>query len=200
MRPKRCSSAVGVPRQVVVDHQVGALEVDALAGGIRGKQHLHLGVVLERLLRLHAIFAAHAAVDDDHGLLAAEQRGDAGLKVVQRVAVLGEKNELLVWRGCGPRDLAGAIWGDRFGHTVSDGGGGEDLAQEACQLAPLGVRTAATDPERERLQAFQGLDLGLQLGDGACRSRLIEDLFLGGLDLVVGRVFQILDILGVELS
>ena len=69
--------AVGVPGQVVVHHQVGALEVDALARGVGGQQHLHLGVVLERLLRLHALLAAHAAVDHDHGLLAAEQRGDA---------------------------------------------------------------------------------------------------------------------------
>ena len=69
---------VGVPRQVVVDHQVGALKIDALAGSVRGKQHLYLRVVLERLLRLHALLAAHAAVDDDHGLLAAEQRGDRG--------------------------------------------------------------------------------------------------------------------------
>ena len=46
--------AVRVPRQVVVDHQVGALEVDALARGVGGEQHLHVGIVLERLLRLHA--------------------------------------------------------------------------------------------------------------------------------------------------
>ena len=55
--------AVGVPRQVVVDHQVGALEVDALARGVGGEQHLHLRVVRERLLRLHPLLAAHAAVD-----------------------------------------------------------------------------------------------------------------------------------------
>ena len=95
--------AVGVPGQVVVDHQVGALEVDAFAGGVGGEQHLHLGVVPERLLRLQPLLAAHAAVDDDHGLLAAEQRGDLSLEVVQRVAVLGEDDQLLArrrhWRG-----------------------------------------------------------------------------------------------------
>ena len=101
--------AVGVPGQVVVHHQVGALEVDALAGGVGGQQHLHLGVVLERLLRLHALLAAHAAVDHDHGLLTAEQRGDAVLKIVQRVAVLGEEDQLLVRRGCGPRISPGAV-------------------------------------------------------------------------------------------
>ena len=68
MRPKRCSMPVGVPRQVVVHHQVRALKVDAFAGGIGGQQHLHLGIVLERLLRLHPLLAAHAAVDDDHCL------------------------------------------------------------------------------------------------------------------------------------
>ena len=66
--------AVRVPRQVVVDHQVGALEVDALAGGVGGEQDLHLGVVLERLLRLQPLLAAHAAVDHDDRLRAAEQR------------------------------------------------------------------------------------------------------------------------------
>ena len=66
--------AVRVPRQVVVHHQVGALEVDAFAGGVGGEQHLHLGVVPERLLRLQPLLAAHAAVDHDHRLLAAEQR------------------------------------------------------------------------------------------------------------------------------
>ena len=66
--------AVRVPGQVVVDHQVGALEVDALAGGVGGEQHLHLGVVPERLLRLQPLLAAHAAVDHDDRLRAAEQR------------------------------------------------------------------------------------------------------------------------------
>ena len=73
-----------------------ALEVDALARGIRGEQHLHLGVVLERLLGLHALFAADAAVDHDHGFLAAKQGCDATLQIVERVAMLGEEDQLLV--------------------------------------------------------------------------------------------------------
>ena len=91
--------AVGVPRQVVVHHQVGTLEVDALARRVGGQQHLHLGIVAERLLRLHALFAAHAAMDHDHGLGAAQQRGDAVLQIVERVAVLGEEHQLLPGRG-----------------------------------------------------------------------------------------------------
>ena len=98
--------AVGVPRQVVIDHQVGPLEVDALARGVRGEQHPHVGVVLERLLCLQPLLPAQGAVDDHHGLLAAQQRGDSGLQVVQGVPMLGEDDELLVRRGRRRGDFA----------------------------------------------------------------------------------------------
>src|SRR5439155_14948490 len=71
--------AVRVPRQVVVHHQVRALEVDALARRIRRQKHLDLRVVPERLLRLHPLLAAHTAMNDDDGLLAAEERGAPAL-------------------------------------------------------------------------------------------------------------------------
>ena len=100
--------AVRIPRQVVVHHQVRALEIDAFAGGVGGQQHLHLGVVPERLLRLHPLFAAHAAVDHDDRLFAAEQGRDAAFQVIQRVAVLGEDDELLVWRRRGRSESAPA--------------------------------------------------------------------------------------------
>ena len=190
--------AVGIPRQVVVHHQVGALKVDAFTGGVRGEQHLHFGVVLERFLHLQSVFAADAAVNDDHGLLAPEQRGDAAHQVVERVAVLGEDDELLVRRRRGALDLARAIRCVRFSHAVGDRAGGEDFAEEACQLTPLGVGAAAANTEGECLQALQRLDLGPQLGDAASRRCLVENFFLGGFDLVVRRVFEVLDILGIE--
>ena len=75
-----------------------ALQVDAFAGGIGRQQYLDLGVVLERFLHLEALFAADAAVDDDDRLLAAEQRADALLEIVERVAMLGKDDQFLVWR------------------------------------------------------------------------------------------------------
>ena len=39
--------------------------------------------------------AAQAAVDDHDGIAASEQRGDAALQVVERVAVLGKDDQLL---------------------------------------------------------------------------------------------------------
>src|SRR5262245_9050802 len=73
---------VWVPWQVVVDHEVGALKVDTLASGVCRKQDLHLRVVSERLLDIHALFAPHAAVNGDHGLLASQQCGDATLEII----------------------------------------------------------------------------------------------------------------------
>ena len=73
--PEALLDPVGVPGQVVVDHQVGALEVDALARRVGGEQDRDRpGRVLKRLLRLAAVLAAHAAVDVDDGLGPAEER------------------------------------------------------------------------------------------------------------------------------
>ena len=119
-------------------------------------------------------------------------------QVVQGVPVLGEDDELLVRRGRRRGDLAIAFRQGRRGCAILDGGRGEDRAEEARQLAPLGVRAAVSDSQGERLQTFQRFDLDLELGHGSRRGRLVEDLLFGGLDLVVRRVFKILDVLGVE--
>ena len=67
---------VGVPRQIVIDHQVRALRLMP-SPRRRRKQYLHLGVVFEGFLYPQTLFATDAAVDDDHSFFAAERRGDA---------------------------------------------------------------------------------------------------------------------------
>ena len=102
---KTLLNAIGIPRQVIIDHQVGPLQIDAFAGGIGGQQNLHFGIVLEGLLRLRALLAADAAMDDDNRVLPAQQRGDAVFQIIQGVAMLGEDNELLVRGGRGSAGL-----------------------------------------------------------------------------------------------
>ena len=65
--PEALFQTVWVPWQVIIYHQVGALEVDTFAGGIRRQQHLDFRVVPESFLSLHPILASHAAVDDYDG-------------------------------------------------------------------------------------------------------------------------------------
>ena len=142
---------VRVPRQVVVDHQVCALEIDALAGSIGGQQDLHLRVVLEGFLHLQTCFSTDAPVDDDHGFAAAQQRGNALFQIVKRVAVLGENDQLLVGRRLGRWNCAGAIGGVNFGDMVSYGTWSEDFAKQAGQFEPLGICAAAAHCQCLRL-------------------------------------------------
>ncbi len=60
--------AVGVPGKIVVHHQVSALQVDALPGGIGRDEDFDFLVVLECFLGLASLLSAHSAVNDDDGL------------------------------------------------------------------------------------------------------------------------------------
>ena len=185
--------AVRVPRQVVVDHQVRALQVDALPGGIGGEENLDLGIVTERLLRLQAFLAAHAAVDDDDCAFASQQGGDAPKQITERIAVLGEQHQLLVrrrrrrWNR--PRPVRRPVLGEAIGNRRR----GEDLAEQGGQFAPLRVGVAVANGQRLAFEAIQRLDLGPQLGDAPRRGGLVEDLLLRRRQLIVRRVLEVID-------
>ena len=136
---------VRVPGQVVVDHQVGALQVDAFASRIGRQQDLDLGVVFERLLGFQAVLTADAPVDDLHGVGAPEPVRDLLAQVVQGVAVLGEDHQLLRGRRHRSRWRRRAVdglglLGRGCGSRVA-----EDLIDQAGELVPLLVGAAAAD-------------------------------------------------------
>ncbi len=85
---------VRVPRQVVVHHQVCALEVNALTGGVRGQQDQNVLVLLEALLRLGAVLAAHATVHGDNRLGGTQQCSQLFREVIERIAMLSEEDQL----------------------------------------------------------------------------------------------------------
>ena len=82
--------------------------------------------------------------------------------------------------------------------VIGTGGRREDLAEQAGEFAPFAVFAAAAHGERQRFKAAEGGDFGFELADGARRRRLIEDLFLGGFDLVIRRVLKVLHVLAIE--
>src|ERR1700730_18117759 len=94
---------VWVPWQVVVHHEMGALEVDTFTGRVGRQQNLYFRIMAEGFLCLHPILAAHATMDHDNGLSATEEGRDLAMQVVERVAMLGEQNQLLGgrWRRLG---------------------------------------------------------------------------------------------------
>ena len=198
--PEALLQPVRVPRQVVIHHQVRALKVDAFASRVGRQQHLDFGIVPEGFLRLHPLLAAHAAMDDDDGLAAAEQRRDAPLQVVERVAVLGEDDELLVRRGCRlrRRRTPASYGAGSSAKPLGDRGRREDLAEQGRQLAPFLVLAAAPDRVARPSRRFS-VSISMRSSSIDARRRgLVENLLLGRFDLGVGRVFQVLDIFLVE--
>ena len=59
---------IGVPGQVVVDHEVGALQVEPLAGGVGGEQHQGPGVVRELFADGLAKMPRRAPMNGDNGV------------------------------------------------------------------------------------------------------------------------------------
>ena len=58
--------AIGVPREVVIHHEMRAtLKIDAFAGGIGGDQNQDFGVLLEGFLYLTPAFAGRLTMDGD---------------------------------------------------------------------------------------------------------------------------------------
>ena len=132
--PEPLFQTVRVPGQVIVDHQMRALQVDAFAGGIGGQQDENVLVLFERLLSFGALLAAHSAVNGDERLGSAEKRAEPLGQVVQRVAVLGEDDHL------SPVAM-------RIKHLGV-------VLEEGRQFLPLLVRSAAADFQSQALPGF----------------------------------------------
>ena len=92
--PEPLLHAVGIPRQVVVDHQVCALEIHAFAGSVGGDEYADVFVGAEEALNTTTFFPVSATADRDNRLRAAEDARDLVVKIVQRVAVLAEDDDL----------------------------------------------------------------------------------------------------------
>ena len=167
--------AVGVPGQVVVDHQVGALEVDAFAGGVVRDHDQDCRVVQEGVDGGAARLAGEPAVDLDHGFGAAEAGADLVGEVGERVARLGEDDELA---------------------AVAGGIGHQWLVEDALQLAPFGVGARAAERLGLLLEATERSDLKLELRDRLGGRGAVDQSLLDRLDLVLRLLVEVLEELG----
>ena len=152
--------AVRVPGQVVVYHEVGALEVDTLPGGVCRDEDLHVGVMLERLLDLQSLFAPYATVDHNHRFRATDDGLDSLLEVVQGVLVLGKDNQLLLVGWYRLPILALTVWGFSFVGSLRESCGSEDLGEQVGEFLPLAVLAAATDRLSEAFEPLERADFG----------------------------------------
>jgi hypothetical protein len=102
--------------------------------------------------------------------------------------------------------LALASLGGDEDPEVADLGLANPVVAAEPLLGPVGVRgqvvvghavgLAAPDRGGQRLQVPQGRDLGLELGDRPGRRRLLDHRFLDRLDLGLGGILQLVDVVG----
>src|SRR5262249_49111725 len=81
---------VRIPRQIVIDHEVGVLEVHAFASSVGGYQHAHVRVRSKERLQSTPLVAMSAAVDCNDTVAITKYARDLAMQVIQRVAVLGK--------------------------------------------------------------------------------------------------------------
>ena len=169
--------AVGVPRQVVVDHEMGAaLEVYALPRRIVGKEESNRGIVVEGGNRGPSPIARHASVDDRDAFRLPGSVTNAPREVLERVARLGEDDDL-------PADVPPRV--------VHHG-----LGENAVELAPLGVLSRAPERLRHQLEPPELGDLRFELGDRLRGGRPVEEPLLMGLQLLAGGLFEVVLVKG----
>ena len=154
--------AVGIPREVVVDHEVGGLEVETLTGGIGRDEHTAYGVLGEFLCDPATFGAADATVHGLDGFRAAEEIADLLHEIVEGVAVLGEDDELA-----------------RAGGRVED-----VVLEDRAELGPLDVLSGSADSGGEGAQVLELVDLQAQLLDGAGTGGRVDDLLLEFLEIL----------------
>src|SRR5437773_1919937 len=75
---------------------------------------------------------------------------------------------------------------------------GHSVSKESRKFAPLRISSASAHGKGQVLQTRKRRDFRLQFLDRASRGGLIENLFFGGLDFVLRRIFQVLNIVGIE--
>ena len=152
--------AVGVPGEVVIDHEVGRLKVQTLARGVGGDEELRALVVGELGRHPAALLPPDAAVDREDGLRRREHT-DPPAQVLEGVAVLGEHDELL--RPPRVRE-----------HLVLDHG---------AELGPLDVAARRAEPPRQLGQLVERRQLGVELGDRPGAGGRVDHLLDGVLEL-----------------
>ena len=138
----------------------GNQQVYAFACRVGRHEHVHIGIEAEERLKAAAFVTVGAAVDGHDGIGIAEYSSDPRLKVIQRVAMFGENDDLAL----PPRCVA------HFGIVLKDFG----------ELIPFAILPGGDNGLGLILEPLQDADLGLKLDDGLCGGRVVDQVFFQG--------------------
>ena len=152
--------AIGVPGQIIVDHEVGTLQVKPLASGVGSKQHEGARVVRELFADSLAKMPRRTPMNGDNSIGATQLGADFILQVGEGIAVFGEDNDL-------------AVFPIRAGQHLA--------FQDFAQLHPLPILVLVAHPPGRRNEPIQHGDfvreLHLVLGRGRTIHNLVDLMF-----------------------
>src|SRR4051794_1650773 len=84
---------VGVPRQIIIHHQIGALQIDAFTSGVRSHENADFRVGTKESLSFQAFVPMGSAVDGYDCIVTAKHSGDFFMEIIERVAMLAENDD-----------------------------------------------------------------------------------------------------------
>ena len=168
---KTLFQSIGIPRQVVVYHQMRALKVDAFASSIRSDQDAHADILLEELFYFSPFITEHSAVDGNNSFAISEQGTNLFGKVVERVLVFREDDQFFTL-------VILAI------HRLV-------ILKQRGKLIPFSVNTADTDIICHLFKALQCLDFNFKLCDGCRSGSVVYDFLLNSLLLIRREIIVI---------
>ena len=108
------------------------LQVDTFAGSIGCNQDAHASVLLEQLFHLAPLLTEHSTMDRNNSRLISDKGSDFSCKVIQRVLMLRENNQLFTL----------TIFGKH----------GFFVLKQTGKLVPFAVNTADSDGIRHLFQ------------------------------------------------
>ena len=120
------------------------------------------------------------AAMDDHDAVRANRRRDFLLEIFERVAGLGENDDLAP--------------------QARDGVADDRIVEDRNQLTPLRILARLLQTERLVLQHLQVLDFGPQLVEVERGRRLVEDLLLGGLGFLARRFVDLVGVVARQVA
>ena len=140
---------IGIPGQIVVDHQMPTLKVHTFSSGIVGNENQQVPVLHEPLHHLTPCLAGHTAMDDSNGIMPSQSRLDFLPQILQCVFGLREDDQL-------------AAMAIGIKHQI--------IVKDPAELPPFGVFPRAQYSKGLLLKTFERLHLHIQLFQSLCRS------------------------------
>src|SRR3989339_50713 len=90
---KTLFNPVWVPWQVIVNHQMCALQIYAFTSRVSSGQNINIFIVCELFLSQLSFFSAYAAMDNDNSFILTNKTSDFISKILEGVFMLRKYNE-----------------------------------------------------------------------------------------------------------